>query len=202
MGQARKSCPKSREIIPSSSEDEKNSPSKKRKTEPNTSDDLPNCSAKKSKNDSIVELKNCRIVEVTPEYENQRAKNIEEKKRFLQNSSIHTAKKSLSRPKKQVSKTAKPKQQVKERILPRRRASQKPQNSYAEDHEENSQDSVKFYGLPPALLAASPGLANATSGSLLVVESTNSEDAPISQVLEVFNEETGTGNERNIEFLT
>ena len=34
------------------------------------------------------------------------------------------------------------------------------------------------------------------AGSLVVVESTNSEDAPISRVLEVYNEETGNGNER------
>ena len=33
------------------------------------------------------------------------------------------------------------------------------------------------------------------SGSLVIVESTNSEDAAISQVVEVFNEDTCTGNE-------
>ena len=149
--------------------------------------------AKKSKNDNIVELKNCKIVEVTPEYEKQRAKNIEEKEEFLEKSNIPAAKKSLRtfRPKKQVKPNL-----VKERILPGRRASQKPQNSYAEDHEdisyeetsnekisleeisqgeisqeEISQEPNKFCGLPPALLAANPALANATSGELKLFKS-------------------------------
>ena len=143
---------------------------------------------KKSKNDNIVELKNCKIVEVTPEYEKQRARNIEEKEEFLEKSNIPAAKKSLRtfRPKKQVKPNL-----VKERILPGRRASQKPQNSYAEDHEdisyeetsnvkislekisqeEISQEPNKFFGLPPALLAANPALANATSGELKVFKS-------------------------------
>lgn len=74
-------------------------------------------------------MENCKVVEVTPEYEVQRAKNIEERQEFIEKSTIHSAKKSLRnfrRPKKQVSKP----NLVKERILPGRRASQKPKNSY------------------------------------------------------------------------
>ena len=144
---------------------------------------MSNSPSKKSKNENIVELKNCKIVEVTPEYEKQRAKNIEEKEEFLEKSNIPAAKKSLRtfRPKKQVKPNL-----VKERILPGRRASQKPQNSYAEDHEDISyeetsnekislekisQEPNKFCGLPPALLAANPALANATSGELKLFKS-------------------------------
>ena len=131
-------------------------------------------------------------VDVIPSYEIQRQKNIEDRNTFLKTTTKekHSNQKRKSKTNSEDSpippaKKSKPIIPVKKRIMPKRGA-QKSKMSYSENyvenveedpfenveenHSENSVENVekdtseKSFALPPALLAANPGLANATSG--------------------------------------